>query len=124
MDLGVIISDDHTGIPQRHRRGMMAQQGRDHRALILQAEITAIDAVETIIDLTAEMRLDFAKRVEIADEAMRPASDRDLTTERVAHGQAATTFAVGAEVTEVDPVPLVAVTITRSGFPTCPAIGV
>lgn len=102
----------------------MAQQGRDHRALILQAEIASVDPIESIVDLAAEMRFDLAKRVEVADEAMCPASDRDLTTEGIAHDQAATTFAVGAEVAEVDPVPLVAVTITRSGLPTWPTIGV
>ncbi|MCL4069002.1 hypothetical protein M3484_20810 [Pseudomonas sp. GX19020] len=118
MNFGVVISYHRACIPQGDRGGVMAQQGCDHCALILQSEIAAIDAVQAIIDLTAEMRLDFAKRIEIADEAMRPASDRDLTTEGVAHDQAATTFAVGAEVAEVEPVPLVAVTITRNGLPT------
>lgn len=102
----------------------MAQQRHHNGPLVLQSQVARIDAGQGLINVIVKMRLDLAKRIEIADEAIRPASDIDLTTEGIGHDQAASTLAVGAEVADAAPVPLVALTTTRSGVPTCPAIGV
>lgn len=103
----------------------MTQESGDNRPLILQGQIALIDFSEPLLEVILEMGLYLAKGIKVADQHQGATPDAAYTANAIFdHRQAAATFAVAVEVAEVAPVPFVAVTMTRSGFPICPVTGV